>query len=379
MQINKKTLSEKIYDYSNITIEEVLFIYNNFSLPELINIANSIRKQKHPDNVVTYIIDRNINITNVCFSFCDFCNFCRTADDDSSYITSNSEYKLKIEKLYSNGGNQLLLQGGMHPEFGLDFYTTLFRNLKKMFPAIYLHALSPPEIIFLSKKESMPIATILEKLLQAGLDSLPGGGAEILCDRVRKIISPLKATTKEWIEVMKTAHQLNILTTATMMFGHIETIKERLEHILLLRDTQSQKPEKSIGFISFIPWSFQHKSTRLAEKFPKNYGISTHEYVKTIAISRILLNNIDNIQASWLTAGNEAAMLALHSGANDLGSIMLEENVVASAGVCRKMTKNEMLKLIEESGFIPLQRNQFFANSFTQRPQRILQRPLRIQ
>jgi cyclic dehypoxanthinyl futalosine synthase len=357
--INREFLSEKA-ELSNPVSDNDAFELLSLPLSYLIYTADKIRSRMHPENIVTYIIDRNINITNVCFSFCEFCNFCRKRDEEDAYITSEEQYRRKIGELFEAGGNQVLLQGGMHPDLGLSFYVNLFRKLKAIFPQIYLHALSPSEIVFLSQKENIPVSGILSELIGAGLDSLPGGGAEILVDRVREKLSPAKATSEQWLDVMRQAHLLGLSTTATMMFGHIETQEERIEHILKIRTLQAENPGPGQGFISFIPWTFQSGSTRLAEKFPGEYSISMQEYVKMIAISRILLHNIPNIQASWLTTGKDTATLALHSGANDLGSIMLEENVVASTGVYGKLSVEEMEDLIRRSGFIPARRNQRF-------------------
>ncbi len=329
-------------------------------LSALMLAADMIRRKLHPRNTVTYIIDRNINITNVCFSFCEFCNFCRKRDEEDAYITTDEQYKLKINALFEAGGRQVLLQGGMHPDLGLSFYVQLFRRLKKMFPQVYLHALSPSEIIFLSQKENKPVSEILQVLIHSGLDSLPGGGAEILSDRVRHMLSPAKANSEQWLDVMRQAHRIGLTTTATMMFGHIETPEERIEHLLKIRTLQSENSGTGPGFISFIPWTFQPGNTRLVQRFPGKYKIPVYEYIKMIAISRILLYNIPNIQASWLTTGKETAMLALHAGANDLGSIMLEENVVASTGIFGRLSVNEMEELIRSSGFEPACRNQRF-------------------
>lgn len=360
MNLKIESIISKLKNSYKFNIEESIDLYKNYSLSELMYLADFVRNNKHNDKVVTYIIDRNINITNICFSFCDFCNFCKKPGDKDSYITDLNEYKIKIEQLFELGGNQVLLQGGMHPQLGIDFYIKLFQDLKTMFPRVYLHALSPSEIVFLSQKEKLSIEQILLKLIEAGLDSLPGGGAEILNDRVRNIISPQKASKDQWLEVMRIAHNLNISTTATMMFGHIESCNERIEHILSIRDLQNEKPSKSEGFKSFIPWTFQPGNTKLLEKFPATYKTSSFKYLKIIAISRILLNNIDNIQASWLTTGTDTAMLALQAGANDLGSLMLEENVVASTGVYGKLSISQMRELISKSGFNPKQRDQKF-------------------
>jgi len=356
---SQKSLTGKILKGDIISDHEAISLYS-LPLSTLMYAAHTIRQQLHPDPVVTYIIDRNINITNICFSFCEFCNFCKTELDTDAYITSTEQYIAKIQELFSAGGNQVLLQGGMHPKLGLDFYINLFRELKSLFPKLYLHALSPSEIFYLSQKEKLSVSTILEKLIEAGLDSLPGGGAEILVDRVRKLLSPHKANSEQWLDVMRQAHKLGLSTTATMMFGHIETIPERIEHMLKVRNLQNENTGKNGGFISFIPWTFQPGNTKLIQHFPGEYKTSMYDYLKTISISRILLQNIPNIQASWLTVGKETASLALNAGANDLGSIMLEENVVASTGLFAKLTIEEMERLILKSGFIPALRNQRF-------------------
>jgi cyclic dehypoxanthinyl futalosine synthase len=357
--MNSQTLLDKIISNEHVGDTDAFILYS-MPLPTLMVAADFIRRKKHPEGEVSYIIDRNINITNICFSFCEFCNFCTSADSIDAYITTPEQYRLKISELYKAGGNQLLLQGGMHPGLGIEFYEGLFISLKQMFPDLYLHALSPSEIQFLAQKENMPVKEVLERLVGAGLDSLPGGGAEILVDRVRKKLSPLKADSEQWLAVMRVAHSLGLSTTATMMFGHIETLDERIEHMLKIRALQSENTGGGPGFISFIPWTFQSGNTRLQKNYPGKYRVYAHEYLKTIAISRILLHNIPNIQASWLTAGTDTATLALHSGANDLGSIMLEENVVASTGIYGRLSEQEMKNMIIKSGFLPVLRNQKF-------------------
>jgi cyclic dehypoxanthinyl futalosine synthase len=304
------------------------------------------------------MIDRNINITNVCFSQCTFCNFCRKKESEDAYITSKEEYRAKIEELFSLGGDQLLLQGGMDPRLGLDFYTDLFKSLKNEFPVLKLHALGPPEIVFLSRKEKLPYSEILKRLIYAGLDSLPGAGAEILADRVRKIISPGKATVQEWLDVMREAHILNLPTSATMMAGHIETREERIWHLVRLREVQDIKPANHYGFIAFIPWPYQDKGTVLSERSGVRNNINGMEYIRLIAISRIMLDNIPNIQSSILTVGKEIAMISLHAGANDIGSVMIEENVVSAAGSSFRFDAKEMQSIIKEAGFTPRRRNQ---------------------
>ncbi len=339
--------------------EEGMTLYTQASTPELIIVANELRQIFNPGKIVTWMIDRNINITNICISGCNFCNFHRKLNDEGTYTTSFEEYKSKIESMITLGGEQVLLQGGLHPKYGLKFYTDLFRNLKKDFPSVKLHALGPPEIVHIARKERMSYLEVLEKLIEAGLDSLPGAGAEILCDRIRKKISPGKAKTKEWLDVMREAHKLGMITSATMMFGHVETMQERIDHLALIRDLQSEKPSFSRGFTAFIPWPFMSEGTQL-EKEAEIKPVLPIEYVRTIAISRIMLNNIENIQASWLTVGKETAQLCLHAGANDLGSIMIEENVVSAAGASYKMDAVEIQKTIREAGFIPRLRNQAY-------------------
>jgi cyclic dehypoxanthinyl futalosine synthase len=349
---------DKAFNAEPVTTEEGMALYNEAPSEDLMFIANIIRQKLHPGNDAGWMIDRNVNITNVCFSQCSFCNFCRKKSSEDAYITSHEEYIQKINELYSLGGDQLLLQGGMNPELGIDFYTDLFSKLKSLYPTIKLHALGPPEIVYLAKKEHLTYSQVLHRLIKSGLDSLPGAGAEILSDRVRKIVSPGKATSKEWLDVMKEAHILNLPTSATMMFGHIETRKERIEHLVHLRSLQEHKPTGHYGFISFIPWPFQDKGTVLSEKSGIKNNVTGSEYIRTIAISRIMLNNIQNIQSSILTVGKEIAILSLHAGANDLGSIMIEENVVSAAGAANRFDSSEMQSIIREAGFTPRKRNQ---------------------
>ena len=348
----------KALDRTSLTREEGVKLYYDTPVEDLMFIANELRQKHNPGNIVGWMIDRNVNLTNICFSQCTFCNFCRKKSSADGYVTTTDEYISKIEEMYFLGGDQLLLQGGMNPELGLNFYTDLFRNLKKLYPTLKLHALGPPEVVYLAKKEKITFAGVLEKLIEAGLDSLPGAGAEILSDRVRKIVSPAKATTKEWLEVMREAHILNLPTSATMMYGHIETIEERIEHLILLRDLQDKKPAGNYGFITFIPWPFQDEGTVLLQKHGVKSSYTGPDYIRMIAISRIILNNIRNIQASILTVGKEIGMLSLHAGANDLGSIMIEENVVSAAGSSNRFNAHEMQEVIKEAGFIPGRRNQ---------------------
>ena len=338
--------------------EEGTCLYKYAPLEDLMFIANKLRQVHNPGNIVGWMIDRNVNLTNICFSQCTFCNFCRRKGSDDAYVTSTEDYISKIDELYSLGGDQLLLQGGMNPDLDISFYTDLFRNLKKLYPSLKLHALGPPEIVYLAKKERLSFAEVLSRLAEAGLDSLPGAGAEILSDRVRKVVSPAKSTAQEWLDVMREAHKLNLPTSATMMYGHIETIDERIEHLILLRDLQEKRPPDHYGFITFIPWPFQDEGTVLRQKYGIRSTYSGPDYIRMIAVSRIILNNIRNIQASILTVGREIGMLSLHSGANDLGSIMIEENVVSAAGANNRFDAEEMQSIIREAGFVPGRRNQ---------------------
>lgn len=351
-------LYDKALSCTQLTKEEGITLYTRAPVEDLMYIANKLRQIHNPGKIVGWMIDRNVNLTNICFSQCTFCNFCRKKSSSDGYVTSAEEYINKIDEMYSLGGDQLLLQGGMNPDLNLSFYTDLFRNLKSLYPALKLHALGPPEVVYLAKKEEISFTQVLEKLIEAGLDSLPGAGAEILSDRVRKIVSPAKATTNEWLEVMRQAHKLNLPTSATMMYGHIETIEERIEHLIHIRDLQEMKPEGAFGFVTFIPWPFRDEGTVLRQKHGVRSSYSGPDYIRMIAISRILLNNIKNIQASILTVGKETGMLSLHSGANDLGSIMIEENVVSAAGESSRFNANEMQEIIREAGFVPGRRNQ---------------------
>ncbi len=351
-------LYKKALELESMTVEEGLLLYEKAPLDELIYIAAKLRSIHVPGKTVGWIIDRNVNITNVCFSQCLFCNFCVKAGSKDSYVTTIEQYIKKIDELISLGGDQLLLQGGMNPKLGIEFYTSLFKELKYLYPNLKLHALGPPEILFIAKKESISIKRTLEDLVEAGLDSLPGAGAEILSDRVRKTLSPAKAMVKEWTSVMLEAHKLNLPTSATMMYGHIETIKERIEHLIILREIQSAKPSGNYGFITFIPWPFSDERTILKEKMGIASSYNPPDYLRLIALSRIMLNNITNIQASVLTVGKETGILSLNAGANDVGSTMIEENVVSAAGSNNRFNACELQAIVKEAGYEPVRRNQ---------------------
>jgi len=341
-----------------LTAEEGVFLFENAATAELMYAGNRICQHHVPGNVVTWIIDRNSNTTNVCIANCKFCNFFRRPGHEESYITTIEEYKQKIEETFAYGGEQLLLQGGHHPDWGLDFYTNLFRELKALYPKLKLHALGPPEIAHITKLEKSTHTEVLKALKESGLDSLPGAGAEILDDRVRRLISAGKCGAKEWLDVMRSAHQLGLTTSATMMFGHIETNLERMQHLVKIREVQAEKPAGAKGFLAFIPWPFQDEGTLLKKLKRARNTVTGDEYVRMIAMSRIMLPNVVNVQASWLTVGKQVAQVCLHAGANDFGSIMIEENVVSVAGAKFRFTADGIQQAIRDAGFTPQLRNQ---------------------
>jgi cyclic dehypoxanthinyl futalosine synthase len=356
--MNISQLLQKALRFEFLTIEEGTFLFNNAALPELMAVADELRKIQVPHGKVTWIIDRNVNTTNVCIANCKFCNFYRIPGHKEAYVTDIETYKRKIEETFAYGGEQLLLQGGHHPDLDLNYYVTLFKELKKLYPALKLHALGPPEVAHITKISKSTHREVLKALIDAGLDSMPGPGAEILTDRVRRLISKGKCGTQEWLDIMMEAHKLNLTTSATMMFGHVETIEERFEHLAKLRDVQARKPEGAVGFLNFIPWTFQDVDTLLAKIRGVHNLTTPEEYIRMIAMSRIMLPNIKNIQASWLTVGKQVAQLCLHAGANDFGSIMIEENVVSAAGAPHRFTSKGIQEAIREAGFEPQLRNQ---------------------
>ena len=352
------TIFTKALQRLPLSEDEALEIYEQAPSVELLEVAAALRCQHVPGNGVSWQIARNVNSTNVCISGCLFCNFlCAPHETAKSYTTTIDEYAEKIDELFARGGDQLLLQGGLHPNCGLAFYESLFRALKTRYPALKLHALGPPEIAHIARREKRSYRDVLQRLVAAGLDSLPGAGAEILVDRVRKILSPAKPDAQAWLDVMREAHRLRLITSATMLIGHIETPRERIRHLLKLRDLQDEKPPGAPGFLNFICWPVQAAGTRLAQRYALR-PVTPVEYLRTVAISRIVLHNITNIQASWLTVGRDVAQIALHAGANDMGSIMIEENVLASAGVTVRMDAAGMRQTIREAGFDPWLRNQ---------------------
>jgi cyclic dehypoxanthinyl futalosine synthase len=358
--MNADQLFKKALDFDFLTAEEGQLLFEKASTSALMTVAHAMRMKLHPERTVTWIIDRNVNTTNVCIANCKFCNFYRIPGHAESYITSIEQYRNKIEETFRLGGEQLLLQGGHHPDLGLAYYTGLFRQLKQEFPQLKLHSLGPPEIAHIAKLEGLSHTEVLSSLKEAGLDSLPGAGAEILSDRVRRLISKGKCSGREWLDVMRAAHQVGLTTSATMMFGHVETIEERFQHLVGLREVQQEKPAQAKGFVSFIPWPFQDEGTLLSRLKGVHNNVTGEEYIRMLAISRIMLPNIPNIQASWLTVGKEIAQICLHGGANDFGSIMIEENVVSAAGAPHRFTSNGIQRAIREAGFEPRLRNQQF-------------------
>jgi cyclic dehypoxanthinyl futalosine synthase len=353
-----KDLYTKALQFEFLSIEEGMFLFEHAPLTELMYVANELRKIQVPHGMVTWQIDRNVNTTNVCIANCKFCNFYRIPGHAEAYITDMPTYRKKITETIKYGGDQLLLQGGHHPELGLDFYVNTFRAIKQEFPTIKLHALGPPEIAHITKLAKSTHVEVLTALKEAGLDSLPGAGAEILVDRVRRLISKGKCGADEWLEIMHQAHNLHITTSATMMFGHVETLEERFIHLTRIREIQAKKPADANGFLAFIPWTFQDVDTLLAKIRGVHNLTTADEYIRMIAISRIMLPNIKNIQASWLTVGKQTAQLCLNAGANDFGSIMLEENVVSAAGAPHRFTYKSIQDAIKDAGFTPQLRTQ---------------------
>ena len=356
--MNLNDLYTRALAFEFLSVDEGVYLFENAALAELMFVADELRKKQVPHGKVTWQIDRNVNTTNVCIANCKFCNFYRIPGHADAYITDIETYKRKIEETIKFGGDQLLLQGGHHPELGLSFYVNLFKELKTLYPNIKLHTLGPPEVAHITKLEKSTHREILMALKNAGMDSLPGAGAEILTDRVRRLISKGKCGAQEWLDIMHEAHKLNITTSATMMFGHVETLQERFEHLVKLREVQSRKPADAKGFLAFIPWTFQDADTLLAKIRGVHNLTTPEEYMRMIAMSRIMLPNIKNIQASWLTVGKQVAQLCLRGGANDFGSIMIEENVVSAAGAPHRFTSNTIQQAIKDAGFEPQLRNQ---------------------
>src|SRR5687768_17509293 len=350
--LSTQALADKIRAGGRVSADEALALYHDAPLPLLGELADGIRARLHPNGIVTYIIDRNVNYTNICVARCNFCAFYRPVGSSEGYVLGFDEIHRKIDETIALGGGQLLLQGGHNPDLPLEWYEDLFRGVKSRYPEFKLHALSPPEVINLTRMSRLSIAAVIERLVAVGLDSIPGGGAEILVDRVRKILNCYnKATSDEWLDVMRHAHRAGLRTTATMMYGHVETPEERLEHMLRLRDLQDEMG----GFTAFITWSYQPEHTELG-----GFEATGIEYLRTLALSRIVLDNFDNLQASWVTQGGKVGQLSLAYGANDMGSVMIEENVVRAAGASYCMDEVEIVTNIEDAGFIAKRRNMHY-------------------
>ncbi len=345
-------LADKALNGDRLTPAEALELYRHAPTHLLGHLADAIRTRRHPDRIVTYIIDRNVNYTNVCVAKCNFCAFYRDVGARDGYVLAFSDIFRKIDETIAVGGTQLLLQGGHNPDLPIEWYEDLFRSVKARYPEFKLHALSPPEVIHISRLSQLPVPAVLDRLVSAGLDSIPGGGAEILVDRVRRLLHCYgKASADEWIDVMRHAHRAGLRSTATMMYGTVETDEERIEHLRRLRDLQ----DEGRGFTAFITWSFQPEHTERG-----GHEATGVDYLRTLAIARIFLDNFDNLQASWVTQGGKVGQLSLAFGANDMGSVMIEENVVRAAGASYCMDEVEIVENIEDAGFMPKRRNMHY-------------------
>jgi cyclic dehypoxanthinyl futalosine synthase len=341
-----ESIVRKVEGGQRLTHGEGVVLLREAELLELGRLADTVKRRLHPEPVVTYIIDRNINYTNVCTAQCAFCAFYRDLPSKEGYVLNKSQMAQKIEETIALGGRQLLLQGGLHPDLGIEFYEEMFRWIKATYP-IWIHGLSPAEVQHIRKISNLTVEEAIRRLMAAGLDSIPGGGAEVLSDRVRGIIGIAKGTTAEWLEVMEVAHRLGMRTTATMMFGHVETLEERIDHLLHIRDLQ----DRTNGFTAFIAWTFQPENTALAGD-----ELTSFQYLRTLAVARLMLDNVPNLQASWVTQGPKIGQLSLCFGANDFGSLMIEENVVSAAGAHFRLTEAEIARNIQDAGFVPKRR-----------------------
>ncbi|WP_022660840.1 cyclic dehypoxanthinyl futalosine synthase [Paucidesulfovibrio longus] len=339
---------DKVRSGGRIDRQEAAALYESAPLHALGALAHEIRLRKHPAPVVTYVADRNINYSNICSCGCRFCAFFKAPGQEGGYVISREDLSRKIEETLALGGTQILMQGGHHPDLPFEFYEELLGFIRESYPSIHVHAFSPPEIHYFAGLYGMSVAEVLQRLRKAGLHSIPGGGAEILVNEVRERVSPNKCSADAWLAVMEEAHAQGLRTTATMMFGHEEEPEHRLDHLFAVRATQ----DRTGGFTAFIPWTFQPENTNI-----KARPLTSPEYLRVLALSRIVLDNVDNIQVSWVTMGPKIAQLALYFGGNDFGSLMIEENVVRAAGVCFRLTREEIHRLIEAAGFRPVQRN----------------------
>jgi cyclic dehypoxanthinyl futalosine synthase len=347
-----QSLADSVRAGSRLSADDALALYHHAPLPLLGALADEVRARKHPDGIVTYIIDRNVNYTNVCVARCNFCAFYRPVGSSEGYVLGFEEVFRKIDETIALGGVQLLLQGGHNPDLPIEWYEDLFRAVKQRYPSFKLHALSPPEVIHLTRMTKLTVPEVIDRLIAAGLDSIPGGGAEILVDRVRQLLNCYgKATADEWLGVMREAHKKGLRTTATMMYGHVETVEERLEHLLRLREVQ----DETGGFTAFITWSYQPEHTELGGR-----EATGMEYLRMLALARLVLDNFPSLQASWVTQGGKVGQLSLAYGANDMGSVMIEENVVRAAGAAYCMDEVEIVRNIENAGFLAKRRNMHY-------------------
>ncbi len=346
-----EAIGKKVRAGERITREEGIALLRDGDFLELGMLADAVRRRLHPEGLVTYIIDRNINYTNICNAQCAFCAFYRDLPAKDGYVLSKAELTQKIDETMALGGRQILLQGGLHPDLGIEYYDRLFRWMKSTWPELWIHGLSPAEVWHICRVSKLSLEDCLRRLMAAGLDSIPGGGAEILADRVRNIIGIHKGSTQEWLDVMEAAHRLGMRTTATMMFGHVETLEERVDHLLHLRDLQ----DRTGGFTAFIGWTFQPENTALAGD-----ELTSFQYLRTLAVARIVLDNFPNVQASWVTQGGKIGQVSLRFGANDFGSLMIEENVVSAAGAHFRLTEAEIARNILDAGFTPKRRTMHY-------------------
>jgi cyclic dehypoxanthinyl futalosine synthase len=346
-----EAICDRVLGAERITSDDALRLARSLSLPELGALADAVRTRKHPNRIVTYIIDRNINYTNICDVYCTFCAFMREERDGDSYVLTPEQVGEKIKELVAIGGVQVLMQGGHHPKLGIDYYLNLLQYIRANFPQVNIHGFSPPEFNHFAEVFKMPVEEVIRRFKEAGLGSIPGGGGEILVDRVRKRIAPLKCMSDEWLRVMEIAHGMGLRSSATMMFGHVETLEDRIEHLARLRELQ----DRTHGFTAFICWTFQAEHTRL-----KAAPVGSHEYLRMQALARIFLDNFDNVQSSWVTQGPHIGQIALKFGANDFGSVMMEENVVSQAGATFRINEETMRRLIHELGYEPQRRNNWY-------------------
>mgnify|MGYP001616714327 CR=1 FL=1 len=352
-----QSLADKVLGGERISAAEALFLHEQADFSTLALLADAVRRRQHPEPVVTYIVDRNLNPTNVCVTDCGFCAFyAKPRDTKKAYVLDRETIYRKVQETVDVGGVQILMQGGHHPDLGVEWFEELLRDLKARWPKLHLHAMSPPEIEHLGRVSKLPTPEVLRRLQAAGMDSMPGGGAEILVDRVREVIAPRKTSADAWLRIMEEAHALGMRTTATMMFGHVETVAERIEHMERLRAVQ----DRTGGFTAFICWTFQPGENPLGQQLlASGWSKASHApYFRTVAVARIFLDNFVNHQASFVTQGKDAAQMGLRMGCNDFGSAMLEENVVSAAGCHQLVALEDIETTIRAAGFVPRQRNQ---------------------